>query len=118
MDVKECFERKVGEDLHVNPTRFQKQSRRREVCRLKKFLLGLKQSSSALFKRFSITIKQFYYHQRQAKHTLTKHAKGKFSILILYIDDIIITTHDTQEIEELKKKLRVEFEVKDLCSLR
>lgn len=65
-------------------------------------------------------MKKFGYQQGQANHTLfTKHAKdGKKSIWIVYVDDMIITRDDTQEIEDLKKHLRAKFEVKDLSTLR
>jgi Reverse transcriptase (RNA-dependent DNA polymerase) len=39
-------------------------------------------------------------------------------MLIVYVDDIIITGNDEGEITQLKAKLRKEFEVKDLEQLR
>lgn len=61
-----------------------------------------------------------YYHEqvrlpsRQADHTLfTKDVKdGKKSIFIVYVDDMIITGDDTQEVKDLKKQLKAGFEVK------
>ena len=59
------------------------------------------------------------YHQSNADHTLFyKRNMSKLAILIVYVDDIIITGDDTKEIEYLKMRLAKEFEVKDLGQLR
>ena len=61
------------------------------------------------------------YKQGQADHTLfvkMSHA-GKMVILIVYVNDIILFGNDMEELQNLKKYLSEEFEVKDLgnCSL-
>ena len=43
---------------------------------------------------------------------------GRMTILIVYVDDIILTGDDTGEVERLKKVLATEFEVKDLGQMR
>ena len=59
------------------------------------------------------------YHQSNADHTLFyQHANDKAAILIVYVDDIVITGDDSQEITNLKRYLAREFEVKDLGHLR
>ena len=40
------------------------------------------------------------------------------SILIVYVDDIIVTGNDNEEIRELKNKMSQEFEIKDLENLK
>ncbi|CAN0843508.1 Retrovirus-related Pol polyprotein from transposon RE1 [Linum grandiflorum] len=90
------------------------------VCKLRKALYGVKQSPRAWFERFSQALKSFDYHQCQADHTMfVKHGHGgKISILIVYVDDIIITGSDEHEIQSLKRRLAAEFERKDLGNLR
>ena len=39
---------------------------------------------------------------------------GRMTILIVYVNDIILTGDDTREVERLKKVLATEFKVKDL----
>ena len=39
---------------------------------------------------------------------------GRMTILIVYVDDIILIGDNTREVERLKKVLATEFEVKDL----
>ena len=58
--------------------------------------------------------------QAQSDHTLFyKHSKdGKIAILIVYMDDVIVTGNDHVELEALKKYLAAEFELKDLGTLR
>ena len=43
---------------------------------------------------------------------------GRMTILIVCVDDIILTGDDTGEVERLKKVLATEFEVKDLGQMR
>ena len=45
----------------------------------------------------------FYKHSRE----------GKIAILIVYVDDIILTGDDNVEMERLKKKLANDFYIKD-----
>ena len=82
-------------------------------------LYGLKQSLRAWFERFTKSIKKFGYLQSQADHTLFyKHSSDDISILIVYVDDIILTLDDEYELEKLKKTLATKFEIKDLGQLR
>nr|CAN82240.1 hypothetical protein VITISV_044199 [Vitis vinifera] len=60
------------------------------------------------------------YKQGQADHTLfvkKSHAR-KMAILIVYVDDIILSGNDMEELQNLKKYLSEEFEVKDLGNLK
>ena len=90
------------------------------VCRLKKALYGLKQSPRAWFERFSQSMKGYGYYQCQTDHTMfvKQNEGGRKAILIVYVDDIIITGDDEKEIRQLKEKLALEFEIKDLGNLR
>ncbi|RVW92814.1 Retrovirus-related Pol polyprotein from transposon RE1 [Vitis vinifera] len=60
------------------------------------------------------------YKQGQADHTLfvKKSHAGKMAILIVYVDDIILSGNDMEELQNLKKYLSEEFEVKDLGNLK
>ena len=48
-----------------------------------------------------------------------KHSKdGKIAILIVYVDDIVLTGSDKEELERLKRRPGAEFEIKDLGTLK
>ena len=50
---------------------------------------------------------------------LYKHSKdGKISILIVYVDDIVLTSSDKKKLERLKRRLATEFEIKDFGALK
>ncbi|KAG6537946.1 hypothetical protein ZIOFF_003049 [Zingiber officinale] len=74
----------------------------------------------AWFKRFTNFVKSQGYTQGQFDHTLfTKTSKkDKISVLIVYVDDIILTGDDIEEMSILKASLDKEFEIKDLGQLR
>ena len=66
-----------------------------KVCKLKKSFYGLKQSPRAWFNRFTKTIKQMGYKQAQTDHTVFyKHKDGKIIVLLVYVNDIILTGDD------------------------
>ena len=91
----------------------------KKVCRLKKSLYGLKQSSRAWFGRFTNSMKTFGYRQSNADHTLfMKHNNGKLTVLIIYVDDMIVTGDDDDERRALQTYLSREFEMKDLGPLK
>ena len=86
---------------------------------LKKSLYGLKQSPRAWFENFTRLVKDQGYAQAQSDHTMfVKHSeKGKIAILIVYVDDIVLTGDYLIEMEWLKKSLASSFEIKDLRTL-
>ena len=43
---------------------------------------------------------------------------GKIAILIVYVDDIVLIGSDKEELERLKRRLAMEFEINDLGDLK
>ncbi|WJZ80856.1 hypothetical protein VitviT2T_000733 [Vitis vinifera] len=90
-----------------------------KVCKLKKSLYGLKQSPRAWFGRFTKSMRAFGYRQSNSDHTLfLKKQHGKITALIVYVDDMIVTGNDPEEIKALQNYLSREFEMKDLGPLK
>ncbi|RVW69984.1 Retrovirus-related Pol polyprotein from transposon RE1 [Vitis vinifera] len=102
------------------PPGFEEKLGSNKVCKLKKSLYGLKQSPRAWFERFGKAVKNCGYCHSQANHTMFyKHSKdGKIAILIVYVDDIVLTGSDKEELERLKRRPGAEFEIKDLGTLK
>lgn len=88
-----------------------------KICRLKKALYGLKQSPRAWFDRFSKAMLAFGYKQSNADHTMFIKRNNE-KITIFFVDDIVVTGNDPQEVSQLKGYLAKEFQIKDLGKLR
>jgi hypothetical protein len=120
LDVKNAFlHGDLQEEIYMEiPPGFGSKETDGKVCRLKKSLYGLKQSPRAWFGRFRKEICSLGYRQSNADHTLFfKRRNGKITILVVYVDDMVITGDDETEILHLKKMLAKSFEVKDLGHL-
>ena len=90
-----------------------------KVCRLKKSLYGLKQLPRAWFDRFRRAVCGMSYTQCNGDHTIFYKHRGTFiTIMAVYVDDIVITGDDAEEIKCLKENLGKAFEVNDLEPLR
>ena len=64
-------------------------------------------------------MKKFGYVQSHSDHTLfLKRQNGKLTALIIYVDDMIMTSDDQKEIQRLQKYLAIEFEMKELGELK
>ena len=87
------------------PPGFETKHTRGKVCKLHKSLHGLKQSPRAWFDRFTKVLKLDGYIQSQVDHTLfIKHFDhGKVTVLIVYVNDIVLTGMDN-DIGHMKKK--------------
>jgi hypothetical protein len=117
MDVKNAFlHGDLQEEVYMDiPPGFNSRETEGKVCKLKKALYGLKQSPRAWFGRFRKEVCSMGYQQSNADHTLFfKHRGDKIVILIVYVDDIVITGNDDDGIAFLKRMLANSFEVKDL----
>ena len=91
-----------------------------KVCKLKRALYGLKQSPRAWFGKFTQAMKELGYKQCNGEHTLFfKIAPGGLTtILIVYVDDIIISGNNLEEIRNLEVHLDKSFRVKQLGLLK
>ena len=64
-------------------------------------------------------MKFFGYTQSNSDHTLfLKHNQGKVTALIIYVDDMIVTGNDPNEILSLQRHLTSKFDMKQLGDLK
>ena len=121
LDVKNAFlNGDLVEEVYMSPPPGFEAQFGQHVCKLQKSIYGLKQSPRAWFDRFTTFVKSQGYRQGHSDHTLfTKVSKtGKIAVLIVYVDDIVLTGDDQAEISQLKQRMGDEFEIKDLGNLK
>nr|KYP64268.1 Retrovirus-related Pol polyprotein from transposon TNT 1-94 [Cajanus cajan] len=80
------------------PPRFESQGVKNKACRLIKALYGLKQGDHTLF----------------IKHS----TNGKFTLLLVYINDMNVVGDDEVEKLIMKEKLATHFEMKEMGKLK
>ena len=89
-----------------------------KVCHLQRTLYCLKQAPRAWFTKFSSTISCLSYIANHYDSVLFLRRTDKGTILLLlYVDDMIITDDDLSSIQELKDFLSRQFEMKNLGHL-
>jgi transposase InsO family protein len=89
------------------------------VCHLKKSIYGLKQSPRAWFDKFSKAVVSHGMTRSQADHSVFfKKKRTGIVILVVYVDDIVITGSDKEGIQILINHLSSSFLTKDLGKLR
>jgi Reverse transcriptase (RNA-dependent DNA polymerase) len=119
MDVKNVFlHGKLEEEVYMEapPGLSLKQG---VVCRLKKAIYGLKQSPRAWYGKLSSALTKIGYKKSEADSSMFTSVSSKGIVIILiYVDDLVITGSDQHGIAALKTHLRTEFDIKDLGYLR
>ena len=89
-------------------------NRELHVCRLKRALYGLKQAPHAWYTRIDNYFTRFGFTKSEANANLYHIVvEGKLLIIVLYVDDLILTGDDKM-IKSRKEDLAREFEMKDL----
>ena len=118
MDVKNAFLKgNLSEEVYTQPPPGLSVESNK-VCHLQHTLYGLKQAPQVWFVKFSSTISHLDYIACHYDSALFLHHTNKCTILlILYIDDIIITSDDLSGIQELNNFLSQQFEIKDFGHL-
>uniref|UniRef100_A0A0A9CUY6 Reverse transcriptase Ty1/copia-type domain-containing protein n=1 Tax=Arundo donax TaxID=35708 RepID=A0A0A9CUY6_ARUDO len=89
------------------------------VCRLHRFLYGLKQAPRAWFQRFASVVSAAGFSANAHDPALFVHTSSRGrTLLLLYVDDMIITGDDSQYIAFVKARLSEQFLMSDLGPLR
>lgn len=88
------------------------------VCKLNKALYGLRQTPRAWYSTFSSFLTQQGFTNSKADTSLfTLQTAQGVIIVLVYVDDILVTSSDEAYISEFIKKLGTQFVMKDLGSL-
>lgn len=120
LDVKNAF---LHGDLHepvymVQPPGFEDHTIPHHVCSLKKALYGLKQALRAWFDKFSHFLIEYGFVCSKADPSLfVYHHNGDTLVLLLYVDDILLTGSSPELFKSLIAELSTRFAMKDLGTL-
>ena len=86
-----------------------------QVCRLRRSLYGLKQASCQWNLEFCSKLNQFGFTQSAHDHCLfIKRSSNSFLALLVYVDDVLITGTNEDDILQVKQFLHSVFNIKDL----
>ena len=89
------------------------------VCRLQRSLYGLKQANRQWFTKLSSFLVSHGFQQSNSDHSLfLKLTRSVTTILLVYVDDIILTGNSILEIQDITTLLDQEFKIKDLGDLK
>ena len=85
------------------------------ICKINRALYGLKQAPKAWYDRINSWLhKQGMKRSECDPNLYYLRQNNKLVILLLYVDDLLITGDDEQAIINLKEKLQQEFSMTDL----
>jgi len=121
LDVKSTFlNEELKEEVYlVKQEGFVKHGHEHLVCRLKKSLYGLKHAPMSWYMK----IDSFFFQQGFIKSKgdpniyIENDGNGHVAMISLYVDDMMITRNANELIEEIKRLLSQEFEMKHLGQL-
>uniref|UniRef100_A0A2N9IVC3 Reverse transcriptase Ty1/copia-type domain-containing protein n=1 Tax=Fagus sylvatica TaxID=28930 RepID=A0A2N9IVC3_FAGSY len=103
----------------IQPLGFQHPQFLNHVCKLQKAIYGLKQKPRAWFSRLSSQLLDLDFHSSKSDTSLFICRNSLFPIYVLiYVDDIIITSSSNQAINKLLYNLKSDFVVKQLSPLK
>ena len=117
MDVKTAFlNGELDEEIYMDqPEGFETKGQEHKVCKIRRSIYGLKQSSRQWYFRFHRAIISNGFTMVEEDHCVyVKRSKKSFLILSLYVDDILLAGNDKLMIETTKEWLSSTFDMKDM----
>ncbi|CAJ2640747.1 unnamed protein product [Trifolium pratense] len=120
LDVDNAFlHGDLDEDVYMKLPQGLQGTSTNQVCKLTKSLYGLKQASRKWYEKLSQFLTTIGYTQMLSDPTLfTKSTKDSFTIILVYVDDIVLTGNSLAEIEATKSCLHKAFGIKDIGTLK
>ena len=117
MDVKTMFlNGDIEETIYMmQPENFESKESKHLVCKLKKFVYGLKQASRQWYQKFDQVITSFGFKENTVDQCIYhKISWSKFILLVLYVNNILLASSDIGMLHETKIFLSKNFKMKDL----
>ena len=121
MDVNNAFlnDILIEEVYMAQPEGFVNSAKPHHICKLKKAIYGLKQAPRAWFDRFKdAMITQWHFqHSKSNSSLFYKWINGHVILVLVYVDDIILTGSNPQLIQQVIQDMYHTFALKDLGDL-
>jgi len=121
MDAKSVFLRgDLQEEVYIEqPPSYVDQTYPNLVCRLKKILCDLKQAPITWSNKIGQYLVTSGFQTSNVDFSLyVKKTNHGIVVIVIYVDDLIITRNSDVDISDLKKIFKQKFEMKDLGKLR
>jgi hypothetical protein len=120
LDVKNAFlHGTLKEEVYMaQPQGYIDSTNSHYVCKLHKSIYGLKQAPRAWFDSFTTQLLHLGFNASTTDSSLfIYHHKGVIAYLLLYVDDIVLTSNSTSFLDHLILQLSQVFDIKDLGTL-
>lgn len=120
LDVSNAFLHGViEEEVYMRqPQGYKSATHPHYVCKLQKALYGLRQAPRAWFSLFSgFLLQQGFTNSKADSSLFTFKSDQGVTLVLVYVDDILITGSDTSDISKLIEDLKTQFVMKDLGEL-
>ncbi|KAJ0925089.1 putative RNA-directed DNA polymerase [Helianthus annuus] len=109
----------ISEDVYMLPPEGYYNKNETKVCKLIKSLYGLKQAPRKWNEKLTSVLLELGFIQSLCDHSLYVLSKSNvFVVLLVYVDDIVITGNNNSEIDKIKSLLSNSFKIKDLGVLK
>ena len=120
LDVQNAFlHGYLAEEVYMRqPVGFVDSQYPHHVCKLQRSLYGLKQAPRAWFQRFSDFLLHLGFQESKCDYSLfVFKQQGVYLLLLIYVDDILLTGNHPRQMHRLIQQLRTLFSMKDLGPL-
>ena len=117
LDVKHAFlHGELQEEVYIEqPPGFVNGLFPDHVCKLNKSLYGLKQAPRAWFNKFTNFLIEYGFRCSNADPSMfTFHCDGHTLVLLLHVDDVLLTGNSPELLEEFFRHLSQAFSMKDM----
>jgi len=120
MDLNNAFlDGDLQEDVYIIVPQGVNTTKTNQVCKLMKSLYGLKQGFRKWYEKITSLLLHHQYSQSTSDHSLfIKHTDTSFTMLLVYVDDVIIAGNLLHEFQHIKTILHSSFKIKDLGQLK
>ncbi|KAL7608142.1 hypothetical protein Lser_V15G12411 [Lactuca serriola] len=120
LDINNAFlYGELDEDVYMSLPFAYSDKNSNKVCKLLKSLYGLKQAPRKWNEKLYGFLLEFGFVQSMNDFTLfVKISNGTIVILLVYVDDIILSGNSNEEVNKVKDFLKSKFLIKDLGKLK